>query len=131
MFVGCRGLHEKKKRPRLTARSQGTDGWTDEQTLVTPADGDNNRLFPPRLKVHHYIKKLLGRTLILDWKMRGFVLQTHLLYEHLAEELVHAVTEWTLERADIQIPVTTDNAQRIVQLFLQCNIAFASLSSFI
>ena len=68
--------------------------------------------------------------------MRGFVLQTHPLYEshtseHLAEELVHAVTEWKLERANIQIPVTTDNAQRIVQLFLQCNIAFASLSSFI
>ena len=68
--------------------------------------------------------------------MRGFVLQTHPLYEshtseHLAEELVHAVTEWKLERANIQIPVTTDNAQRIVQLFLQCNIAFASLTSFI
>ena len=67
--------------------------------------------------------------------MRGFVLQTHPLYEshtseHLAEELVHAVTEWKLERANIQIPVTTDNAQRIVQLFLQCNVAFASLSSF-
>ena len=68
--------------------------------------------------------------------MKGFVLQTHPLYEshtseHLAEELVHAVTEWKLERANIQIPVTTDNAKRILQVFLQCNIAFACLSSFI
>ena len=51
--------------------------------------------------------------------MKSFVLQTRPMYEshtseHLAEELLHAVTEWKLERASITIPVITDNAANIV-----------------
>ncbi|KAJ8356661.1 hypothetical protein SKAU_G00194550 [Synaphobranchus kaupii] len=51
--------------------------------------------------------------------MKSAVLQTRPLYEshtsaHLAEELTNAVTEWKLERPNMTIPVTTDNASNIV-----------------
>ena len=51
--------------------------------------------------------------------MKSAVLQTRSLYDshtsaHLAEELRNVVTEWKLERPNMTIPVTTDNAANIV-----------------
>ena len=51
--------------------------------------------------------------------MKSAVLQTRHLYDshtsaHLAEELRNVVTEWKLERPNMTIPVTTDNAANIV-----------------
>ena len=56
---------------------------------------------------------------ISDWELKGYVLQTCPVYEshtsaHLAQELKQAVTEWKLERENITIPATTDNAPNIV-----------------
>ncbi|XP_078018496.1 E3 SUMO-protein ligase ZBED1-like [Epinephelus lanceolatus] len=97
LYEVCRGdiENELRQAPYLAL---STDSWTSHATVSYLT-----------VTVHY----------ILDWEMRGFVLQTHPLYEshtseHLAEELVHAVTEWKLERANIPIPVTTDNAQNIV-----------------
>lgn len=56
---------------------------------------------------------------VADWEIKCYVLQTRPVYEshtstHLAHELMQAVTEWKLERANVTIPVTTDNAPNIV-----------------
>lgn len=51
--------------------------------------------------------------------MESSVLQTCLLFEshtssYLADALMSAVTDWKLERPNITIPATTDNAQNMV-----------------
>ncbi|XP_053177226.1 E3 SUMO-protein ligase ZBED1-like [Scomber japonicus] len=97
LYEACRGdiANELKQAPYLAL---STDSWTSRATVSYLT-----------VTVHY----------IVDWKIKAFVLQTHPLYEshtseHLADELLHAVTEWKLERASIPIPVTTDNAQNIV-----------------
>ncbi|XP_053180810.1 E3 SUMO-protein ligase ZBED1-like [Scomber japonicus] len=55
---------------------------------------------------------------ISDWELKGYVLQTCPVYErhtsaHLTQELKQAVTEWKLERENITIPATRDNAPNI------------------
>ncbi|XP_057181407.1 E3 SUMO-protein ligase ZBED1-like [Triplophysa rosa] len=56
---------------------------------------------------------------ISDWQLESAVLQTCPLFEnhtssHLADALMSAVTDWKLERPNITIPVTTDNARNMV-----------------
>lgn len=76
-----------------------TDGWTSRatQSYMTITA--------------HYIND--------DWEIENPVLQTRPIYdahtsENLAEVLREAVVEWKLDRPNVTIPVTTDNAKNIV-----------------
>lgn len=95
-----------------TTRRGIEDDLAKTQSFALTTDGWTSRATESYLTVTvHYMSP--------DWEMKSAVLQTRPLYEshtsaHLAEELTNAVTEWKLERPNITIPVTTDNAANIV-----------------
>ncbi|XP_056102446.1 E3 SUMO-protein ligase ZBED1-like [Rhinichthys klamathensis goyatoka] len=83
---------------KATAVALTTDGWTSRATqsyLTVTA---------------HYITA--------EWELKSHVLQTRPLDSHTSEDLAKGITEavevWKLERANLTIPVTTDNARNIV-----------------
>lgn len=94
-----------------TTRKSIEDELAKTQNLALTTDSWTSRATESYLTVTvHYMS---------DWEMKSAVLQTRPLYEshtsaHLAEELENAVTEWKLERPNVTIPVTTDNASNIV-----------------
>lgn len=88
---------------KATAVALTTDGWTSRATqsyLTVTA---------------HYITD--------EWELNSHVLQTSPLESHTSEDLAKGMTEavevWKLERANVTIPVTTDNARNVVNAVVE------------
>ncbi|KAK7915974.1 hypothetical protein WMY93_011735, partial [Mugilogobius chulae] len=100
------GLYDK-------ARQNIVDDLAKSNNLALTTDSWTSRATESYLTITvHYIVDS-------DWQIKSAVLQTRPLYEshtsaHLSEELKQAAREWKLERPNVTIPVTTDNAANIV-----------------
>lgn len=75
-----------------------TDGWTSRAT-------------------QSYLT-VMAHFITDEWELKSHVLQTRPLESHTSEDLAKGMTEavevWKLERDNVTIPVTTDNARNIV-----------------
>ena len=100
------GITEGLRHAELIALT--TDGWTSRatQSYIT-------------ITAHYLDEK---------WEMQNPVLQTLPIYdahtsENLSNILKKAAVEWKLERPNAKIPVTTDNAQNIVNASKQAGMS--------